>query len=256
MNWWWRMLKEAKSPKAIEHKRKYETEYESSPARKKYRRELERERRKRGVAGKGGKDMSHTKRGTIVPEDPHTNRARSHPSVGSTLKMVVIKAPQMNLSGHSAECELCKAPMSGQETAMSNQMFGASVCTPCIMKEQQEINQQHDMMYHSEPMDIVARLLKEQKKLFQGQRRLDGQFSFNDPTDFAAEEQRRQAALKEQQAKEQRMVAVQQHEAMSNQERNAAFRAKQEEAKEAREAQRRKNAKGLTPLPRFQQNQE
>lgn len=92
---WWRitkMKKEAKSPAAIEHKRKYETQYESTPARKKYRRELERERRKRGVAGKGGKDMSHTKTGTIVPEDPHTNRARSHPSVGSTLKMVV-KAP-------------------------------------------------------------------------------------------------------------------------------------------------------------------
>ena len=85
--------KEAKSPAAIEHKRKYETEYESTPARKKYRRELERERRKRGVAGKGGKDMSHTKTGKIVPEDPHTNRARSHPSVGSTLKMVIVKAP-------------------------------------------------------------------------------------------------------------------------------------------------------------------
>jgi len=87
------MKKEAKSPAAVAHKRKYETQYESSPARKKYRRELERERRKRGVAGKGGKDMSHTKRGTIVPEDPHTTRARSHPSVGSTLKMVVVKAP-------------------------------------------------------------------------------------------------------------------------------------------------------------------
>ena len=89
------MLKEAKSPKALAHKRKYETEYESSPARKKYRRELERERRKRGVAGKGGGDMSHTKTGKIVVEDPHTNRARSHPSVGSTLKMVVVKAPRI-----------------------------------------------------------------------------------------------------------------------------------------------------------------
>ena len=92
-----KMEKEAKSPAAIEHKRKYETEYESSPARKKYRRELEGERRKRGVAGKGGKDMSHTKTGKIVPEDPHTNRARSHPSVGSTLKMVVVKAPLADL---------------------------------------------------------------------------------------------------------------------------------------------------------------
>jgi len=160
---WWRitkMKKEAKSPAAVAHKRKYETQYESTPARKKYRRELERERRKRGVAGKGGKDMSHTKTGTIVPEDPHKNRARSHPSVGSTLKMVIVKAPQMNLYGQSAECEMCNAPMSGQEAAMSNQQFGASVCTPCIMKEQEEINQANDMMFHSEPMDVVSRLLK------------------------------------------------------------------------------------------------
>lgn len=133
------MLKEAKSPAAIEHKRKYETQYESSPARKKYRRELERERRKRGVAGKGGKDMSHTKTGKIVPEDPHANRARSHPSVGSTLKMVkIVKAPQMNLSGQSAECEMCGVMMNAQEVSVSNQQMGASVCTACLLQEQQK----------------------------------------------------------------------------------------------------------------------
>jgi len=161
--------KEAKSPTAIEHKRKYETQYESSPARKKYRRELERERRKRGVAGKGGKDMSHTKTGKIVPEDPHDNRARSHPSVGSTLKMVVIKAPQMNLSGESAECELCGAMMNAQEVSVSNQQMGASVCTACLMREQQKINQEADdaMMYHGEPMDIAMRLLKDFNTCYQ-----------------------------------------------------------------------------------------
>lgn len=160
---WWRitkMKKEAKSPAAIAHKRKYETQYESTPARKKYRRELERERRKRGVAGKGGKDMSHTKEGKIVPEEPHTNRARSHPSVGSTLKMVIVKAPQMNLFGHSAECEMCNAPMSGQEAAISNQQMGASVCSACLIQAQEQFNQENDMMFHSEPMDVVARLLK------------------------------------------------------------------------------------------------
>lgn len=221
------LVKEAKSPAAVEHKREYETEYESSPARKKYRRELEGERRKRGVAGKGGGDMSHTKTGKIVVEDPHTNRARSHPSVGSTLKMVVVKAPQMNLSGESAECEMCGATMNAQEAAVSNQQMGASVCTACILQEQQSINQERDdsMMYAGEPMDIALRLLKEQKQLFvQGQKTLDGRPAFA-PTDFAAEEQRRQATLKRQQDREKR------------------------------EAQRRKNAEGLTPLP-FQQNPE
>ena len=82
------------------------------------------------------------------------------------------------------------------------------------------------MMYHGAPMDISMRLLKEQKKLFvQGQRTLDGRPAFT-PTDFAAEEQRRQAALKEQQARERR------------------------------EAQRLKAAEGNATLPQFQQNPE
>ena len=286
---WWDVLKEAKTPAAIEHKRKYETQYESTPARKKYRRELERERRKRGVAGKGGKDMSHTKTGKIVPEDPHTNRARSHPSVGSTLKMVIVKAPmwdaqgnqvtgepkampnlkqrgfpfagafkqgmkggpkneqrlfyespdessraivdlpkdgddanmalfgvhmdqqgqgkgreglvnlknelgelgkknlhqfqrftnmtpesvefwnkmrsegvtkapQMNLDMESAQCASCNAMVDGQQAFATNRIFGETVCLACIQREQEKINQQNDMMYHSEPTDRTQQM--------------------------------------------------------------------------------------------------
>tara|TARA_R100000406_G_scaffold78286_1_gene59092 strand:+ start:4924 stop:5871 length:948 start_codon:yes stop_codon:yes gene_type:complete len=81
----WRMLKEATSPEAIAHKNAYNTKYESSPKRKKYRRELARERRKRGIMGQGGPDMSHTKDGSMVAEDPHKNRARHFASRG-TLK--------------------------------------------------------------------------------------------------------------------------------------------------------------------------
>lgn len=328
MNWWWRMLKEAKSPKAIEHKRKYETEYESTPERKKYRRELERERRKRGVAGKGGKDMSHTKQGTIVPEDPHTNRARSHPSVGSTLKMVVIKAPlydtatgkqvagiptkkpdnldnphfEYDYSNHApvpqnhrffyqspdqkvrAIIESAGKHASIPLFATHDQERGKGRGRQALRDIRSELRSIHPNVEHieptgvtveaepfwekmndeglvsyegsvepirnidretgesfglssaemgvpfrrGEPIDIVARLLKEQKKLFvQGQKTLDGRPAFF-PTDFAAEEQRRQAALKEQQAKEKRRQA---------------------------QIERAKKI-GLTPLPRFQQNQE
>lgn len=41
------------------------------------RAELARERRKRGVMGEGGKDMSHTKDGRMVAENASTNRARN-----------------------------------------------------------------------------------------------------------------------------------------------------------------------------------
>lgn len=64
------------NPKAAAKKAEYDTAYHSTPSRKKYRRKLAKARRKAGVMGKGGKDMSHTKSGKLVREDASTNRAR------------------------------------------------------------------------------------------------------------------------------------------------------------------------------------
>lgn len=44
------------------------------------------ERRRRGIAGKGGGDLSHTKKGTLVRENRSTNRARNGKNGKSTLK--------------------------------------------------------------------------------------------------------------------------------------------------------------------------
>jgi len=41
------------------------------------RRELAKERRRRGMMGKGGPDLSHTKRGGLVKENASKNRARN-----------------------------------------------------------------------------------------------------------------------------------------------------------------------------------
>ena len=122
--------------------------------------------------------------------------------------------------------------------------------------DERDFDEEFEQKNASEPMEIAMRLLKEQKKLFGGQQTLDGQFTFEDPTDFAGQEQQRQAALKEQRAKQNRMLTTMRHEALTNKERNAEFRANQARAKQIREAQRRKNAEGLTPLPHFQQNPE
>ena len=84
-----RLLKHAKSPEALANKRKYDTKYHSTPDRVKYRQSLNQERRKRGVYGKGGKDMSHTKDGKLVAEDASKNRARHFKERG-TLKSVKI----------------------------------------------------------------------------------------------------------------------------------------------------------------------
>lgn len=79
------LLKNPVSPEAKRHKIEYDKKYESNPERVKYREELNAERRKRGIYGHGGPDMSHTKRHTLVAESPHANRARHFKSRG-TLK--------------------------------------------------------------------------------------------------------------------------------------------------------------------------
>ena len=84
------LVKHAESPEAKRHKYQYDKKYMSTPERIKYREDLNRERRKRGIYGHGGPDMSHTKQGTLVAEDPHANRARHFKGRG-TLKSVGVK---------------------------------------------------------------------------------------------------------------------------------------------------------------------
>lgn len=65
------------NPDAKAKKDAYNKEFNRKPEQKAKRRELAAERRKRGVMGKGGNDMSHTKDGRIVSESPAKNRGRN-----------------------------------------------------------------------------------------------------------------------------------------------------------------------------------
>ena len=58
-------------------KNAYQRKYNKKPHIKKASEERWQERRKRGIAGKGGKDLSHTKSGRMVLESPTKNRARN-----------------------------------------------------------------------------------------------------------------------------------------------------------------------------------
>jgi len=62
---------------AKDKKDSYNKEYNKKPEQRAKRVELVQERRDRGVYGKGGDDMSHTKDGKIVAESPTTNRGRN-----------------------------------------------------------------------------------------------------------------------------------------------------------------------------------
>lgn len=68
----------AANPDARKKKNEYNTEYHSSPDRKKYRASLNRANRKANTYGNGdGKDMSHTKSGKMVKEKQSSNRSRN-----------------------------------------------------------------------------------------------------------------------------------------------------------------------------------
>lgn len=73
-------------PKASARKKAYDTKYHSSPQRRAYRACLNRERRKRGVYGKGGDDMDHTgdwKECKVKPRNKSSNRAAGGRKGGS-----------------------------------------------------------------------------------------------------------------------------------------------------------------------------
>ena len=84
------LLKERKSPEAWAHKLEYDKQYQKNPKRVKYREQLNAERRKRGIYGKGGKDVSHTQGGKLTLESAHSNRARHFKGKG-TLRRVKVR---------------------------------------------------------------------------------------------------------------------------------------------------------------------
>lgn len=66
-----------KNPASYEKKKAYDRKYNARPEERADRAEHNAERRRRGVYGKGGADMSRTKNGGFVAENPSTNRARN-----------------------------------------------------------------------------------------------------------------------------------------------------------------------------------
>lgn len=70
--------KRGMSKAEIERKKAYDTEYQKTEERKKYRADLNKANRKAGTYGnKDGIDMSHTKSGRLVKEHQSKNRARN-----------------------------------------------------------------------------------------------------------------------------------------------------------------------------------
>ena len=71
----------AKNPKSRAKKAATDKKINARPEQKAKRRELARERRKRGIMGKGGKDLSHTKSGLRL-KSVKANRGSRSDSAG------------------------------------------------------------------------------------------------------------------------------------------------------------------------------
>jgi len=67
----------AANPEAAAKKAAYQRKLNKKPDVKNASEERWGERRRRGIAGKGGADLSHTKSGRMVLESPSKNRARN-----------------------------------------------------------------------------------------------------------------------------------------------------------------------------------
>jgi hypothetical protein len=75
-----------KNPKLKAKKNAYQRKYNKKTSVKNKSEERWTERRRRDIAGKGGKDLSHTKSGRLVLESPSKNRSRNGKNGKSTLK--------------------------------------------------------------------------------------------------------------------------------------------------------------------------
>ena len=67
----------ASNPEAYGKKKAYDKKFNAKEDQKAKRAELSRERRARGIMGKGGADLSHTSSGGYKLENPSKNRARN-----------------------------------------------------------------------------------------------------------------------------------------------------------------------------------
>lgn len=104
------LLKERKSPEAFANKKKYDSEYQKTPKRVKYREQLNAERRKRGIYGKGGKDVSHTQGGKLTLESAHANRARHFKNRGTLREMKKSAVGVMGGEAMGRNCPECGRP--------------------------------------------------------------------------------------------------------------------------------------------------
>ena len=126
------LVKERKSPEAMRHKREYDAAYNKRPDQVKYREELNRERRRRGIMGSHDHmDVSHTQGGKLTLEPEHSNRARHFREKG-TLRVMKSMRDDLELLRN-----LMQGPMDEQDKKIATAMVG-------MLEERHEDEEEED----------------------------------------------------------------------------------------------------------------
>lgn len=114
------LVKERKSPEAMRHKREYDAQFNSRPDQIKYREELNRERRRRGIYGSHDHmDVSHTQGGKLTLEPEHSNRARHWKEKGTLRPLVKSMQEDLELLRN-----LMQGPMDEQDSKIAEAVIG------------------------------------------------------------------------------------------------------------------------------------
>ena len=131
--------KERKSPEAKRHKLEYDKQYEASPERVKYREELNRERRRRGMYGDHShRDISHTEGGKLTVEDEHDNRARHFKDKGTKRPLT---------KGIRGDLELLRNLMNGPMDEQDKAIAQALLTSLDDFKQEQGYEDRKELMH-------------------------------------------------------------------------------------------------------------
>ena len=123
----------------MRRKKEYDTKYEASPDRVKYREDLNRERHKRGMYGDHShRDISHTEGGKLTVEDEHKNRARHFKDKG-TLRPIT--------KGIKQDLELLRYLMAGPMDEQDKSIAQALLTSLDDYHQEEDVESRKELMH-------------------------------------------------------------------------------------------------------------
>lgn len=147
-------------PEARAKKVAYQAKRNRDPEQVRYRVELKRERRRRGIYGKGGPDVSHTESGRLTLEHPSKNRARNGHGGKPRLRADALRIDLKCGKGAISQGEKCTkgtATAKGEDKNRAVKVAGAAaiagLATAAILNRKKWTAAANDIWKRAAPFD-------------------------------------------------------------------------------------------------------